>query len=59
MLAAIALPVAPALAGEDDGDDTATLHTSRGCVSGDRAKAAVTGDNIDSVAFYLDGKRAR
>ena len=59
VLAAIALPVAPALAGEDEADDTATLHTSRGCVSGDRAKSAVTGDNIDSVAFNLDGKRVK
>ena len=25
-------------------------------MSGDRATAAVTGDDIDSVAFFLDGK---
>jgi hypothetical protein len=57
VLAAIALPVAPALAGEDDDDSgSAALHASQGCVSGDRAKAAVTGDDIDTVAFFVDGK---
>jgi hypothetical protein len=56
VLAAIALPSAPALAGEDDDSDSAALHASQGCVSGNRAKATVTGDNIDTVAFYVDGK---
>ena len=60
VLAAMALPVAPAFAGGGDGDDddapSATLRATQGCVSGDRATAAVTGDRIDSVAFYLDGK---
>jgi len=56
VLAAIALPVAPALAGEDDGSGPVRLHESQGCVSGDRAKATVTGDNIDSVKFFVDGK---
>ena len=56
VLAAMALPVAPALAGEDDDSDSATLRASQGCISGDRAKATVTGDDIDSVAFYVDGK---
>jgi hypothetical protein len=58
VLAAIALPVAPALAGEDgDGSNaSATLHAPQGCVSGDRAKATVSGELIGSVAFYLDGK---
>jgi hypothetical protein len=57
MLAASALPVAPALAGEDD--DSATLNApSRACVAGHRVKATVSsGDDIDSVAFYVDGKR--
>jgi hypothetical protein len=60
VIAAIALSATPALAGEDDGggggdDGSATLHASQGCVSGPRAKAAVTGDNIDRVAFYVDG----
>jgi hypothetical protein len=32
------------------------LHESQGCVSGDRAKATVTGDNIDSVKFFVDSK---
>jgi hypothetical protein len=56
LLAATALPVAPAFAGENDDDsDSARLRASQGCVSGDRAVAAVTGDNIDNVAFYVDG----
>jgi len=59
VLAAIALPVAPALAGEEDDSTSATLHASQGCVSGDRAKADVTGDNIDSVAFFLDGNHVK
>src|SRR5215216_6846135 len=57
--AAIVLPVTPALAGEDDDTGTATLRTSQGCVSGDRAKAAVSGRLIDSVAFFLDGRRIK
>jgi hypothetical protein len=59
VLAAIALPVAPAFAGEDDDTGSATLHAPQGCVSGDRAKADVTGDNIDSVAFFLDGNHVK
>jgi hypothetical protein len=61
VLAAIALPVSPALAGEDDDGESASarLHVSQGCVSGNRAKAAVTGDDIDTVAFYLDGERVK
>jgi hypothetical protein len=55
---ALALPVAPALAGEDDGDNgTATLHApARGCTPGHHIKAWVTGDNIDRVAFFVEGK---
>lgn len=56
VLAAMALPVAPALAGEDDGSGPVRLHEKQGCVSGDRAKATVTGDDIDSVKFFVDGK---
>jgi hypothetical protein len=58
VLAAIALPASSALAGEGDGDDSgsATLRATHTCVSGDRAKAKVTGDEIDSVAFFLDGQ---
>jgi len=59
VLAAIALPVAPALAGEDDESSSATLRATQGCVSGDRATASVTGDNVDAVAFYLDGKHVK
>jgi len=62
MLAAIALPVAPALAGEDDddgggggGSGSATLRAPQGCVSGDRANVTVTGSNIDTVAFFVAG----
>jgi len=74
VLAALALPVAPALAGEDDGTPppspapspapvpvvgSAKLRVPLGCVSHTRAKAVVTGDNIDTVAFYVDGKRKK
>ena len=91
VLAAIALPVAPALAGgpdpdavgeppavvagEDDPVDPApapapapepalapvvrvgiaTLH-AKGCVARARTTAMVTGELIDSVAYYVDGK---
>jgi hypothetical protein len=62
VLSAIALPVAPALAGEDpDGSDdgSAKLHASQGCMLGDHAKVAVTAPDADSVAFYLDGKHVK
>jgi hypothetical protein len=65
LLAAIALPVTPALAGGDDGDEgdsgaaSATLRATQGCVTGDRAKATVTGESIDSVAFFLDGNHVK
>jgi hypothetical protein len=58
LVAGLALPVAPAFAGEDD-DDPATLHQKRDCVSDSRAKATVTGDDIDTVAFYVDGDRVK
>jgi len=59
VLGALALPSAPALAGEDDGSGSATLRASQGCVTGHRAKATVTGDSIDSVAFSIDGRRVK
>jgi len=70
LVAALALPVAPALAGED-GDGTppaptnpptgpvpnaATLHASTSCVSGHRVKATVAGTNVAKVVFFVDGK---
>src|SRR4051794_8231998 len=58
-IAALALPVASASAGEnpdgDSGPGTATLHSAQGCVHGDHATARVTGNNIDSVAYFVDG----
>jgi hypothetical protein len=61
VLAAIALPVAPAFAGEDDDDaGSAKLRAPQGCVTGDHTTtAAVTGDDIDSVTFWLDGDRIK
>jgi hypothetical protein len=54
VLAAVSLPVSPALAGEDD---DASLDVPRNCVSDNRVKATVSGDDIDTVAFYVDGER--
>jgi hypothetical protein len=78
----LALPAAPAFAGEDP-DPTPTptptptpapvlapapgiavptpvgyakLHAPQSCKAGHRLKAWVTGDNIESVAFYVEGK---
>jgi hypothetical protein len=79
LVAAIAMPVAPAFAGEDDGDDqnntptapapadpnapatpaSASLRSTQGCLSGSQAKAFVTGEPIESVAFFVDGKRVK
>jgi hypothetical protein len=77
VLAAITIPVVPAFAGEDDGDDqnntptapadpnapttpaSARLRSSQGCMSGSHAKAVVTGAPINSVAFFLDGRRVK
>jgi hypothetical protein len=62
VLAAIALPATPAFAGEEPdnggggGTGSAALHESQGCVSGKSTKAWVTGNSIDRVAFYVDGK---
>jgi hypothetical protein len=35
---------------------TAHLRTSQGCMSGNRAKASVSGSRIESVRFFVDGK---
>jgi hypothetical protein len=73
-LAAIALPVAPALAGEDPdapappapappappaATNSATLQATQGCVTGRRVKATVSGSTIASVAFSVDGKQIK
>jgi hypothetical protein len=57
----LGLSAAPALAGEDgDGDGTADLHApSHGCTSGHRIAAVVSGDNIDHVAFFVNGDLVR
>jgi hypothetical protein len=58
LLGAIALPAAPAFAGEEDGDTgPATLRATQGCVSDDRARAVVRGEDIETVEFYVDGDR--
>ncbi len=70
LLAALALPVAPALAGEDpptqpapgtDPVSAPTVGTARlraqDCVHRSRATITVTGQNIDSVVFFVDGHR--
>ena len=54
LIAGLALPAAPALAGEDPGA-TPKLHVVSDCVSHSRAKVVVRGDDIDSVAFYISG----
>lgn len=56
-LAALSLCVTPAFAGEDD--DDATLNASQGCVHSTHARVAVSGGDIASVTFYLDGHRVR
>jgi hypothetical protein len=82
-LAAMALAVTPALAGEEP-DPTpppaaqpapaptptptptvpvvqtgsAHLHTSQ-CTDGDQTKASVSGRRIESVAFFVDGKKVK
>lgn len=59
---ALGIPVAPALAGEDPDtpssgpDGSATLHAPSSCRTGHRVKAWVAGTNIDTVAFYVNGK---
>ena len=58
LIAGLALPVAPALAGEDDGD-SGTLDQVRNCVNHSRAKVTVSGDEVDAVVFYVDGRRVK
>jgi hypothetical protein len=59
VLVALMLPVAPALAGEDDDSPSADLRVAHGCVSGERAKVVVTGNDIDGVGLYIDGEHIR
>ena len=81
-LAALALAVTPALAGEDPDDPAASppatqpapaqpapaplalhgsakLRTSQGCLAENRAQASVNGSQIESVAFFVDGRKVR
>jgi hypothetical protein len=81
-LAALALAVTPAFAGEDPDDPAASppatqpsptqpapaplalhgsakLRTSQGCLAENRAHASVSGRQIESVAFFVDGRKAR
>jgi hypothetical protein len=59
LIGAIALPVAPAFAGEEEDGDTgpAQLRATQGCVNDDRARAVVTGNDIETVEFWVDGNR--
>ena len=56
-LLALALPASSAFAGEDpdSSDGAATLHAAQSCKAGHAVKAWVTGDNIDRVAFFVNG----
>jgi len=38
---------------------SAHLHTSQGCMDANRAKASVTGSQIESVAFFVDGEKVK
>jgi hypothetical protein len=81
-LAALALAVTPAFAGEDPEDPSASppatqptptqptpappvvhgsanLRTSQGCLAENRAQASVSGRQIESVAFFVDGRKVR
>ena len=81
-LAALAVAVTPALAGEDPDDPAASppatqpaptqpapvplalhgsakLRTSQGCLAENRALASVNGTQIESVAFFVDGRKVR
>jgi hypothetical protein len=73
VIAAVALPASAAMAGEDDPvmpppapapepglvAGSASLHATDGCVSRARARVTVTGELIDSVAFFVDGERVK
>ena len=81
-LAALAVAVTPALAGEDPDDPAASppatqpaptqpapvppalhgsakLRTSQGCLAENRSQASVNGSQIESVAFFVDGRKVR
>jgi hypothetical protein len=38
---------------------SARLHTSQGCMAANRTKASVSGSQIESVAFFVDGKKVK
>jgi hypothetical protein len=38
---------------------SAKLRTSQGCLAENRAQASVSGRQIESVAFFVDGRKAR
>jgi hypothetical protein len=38
---------------------SARLHTSQGCMAANRTKASVSGSRIESVAFFVDGKKVK
>lgn len=59
LIAGLALPVAPALAGEDGGDSAGTLDQVRNCINHTRAKVTVSGDDVDAVVFFVDGRRVK
>jgi hypothetical protein len=61
VIAALAMPAASALAGEEDGGGSGSpsLDQPRNCVSERSAKVTVSGDDIATVAFYVDGKRMK
>jgi hypothetical protein len=70
LVCSLALPVAPAVAGEDDPTPgtapglgpviaPATLDVEQGCVLGKRAKVVVTAPGADAVTFFLDGRRVK
>jgi hypothetical protein len=72
VIAAVALPPSAAMAGEDDPvtpptpapgpelvSGSASLNASDGCVERARARITVTGELIESVAFFVDGDRVK
>ena len=59
LIAGLALPVSPALAGEDDDAASGTLDQVRNCINHSSAKVAVSGDEVDAVVFYVDGRRVK
>ena len=59
LIAGLALPITPALAGEDEGSGSGTLEQVRNCVNHSRAKVRVSGDEVDTVVFFVDGRRVK